>query len=67
MYALPDYDLSSQNLRDILSDKENNNFIIELFKRAFKARAQGIEIDISEQFCQYIKDKLSKDDDEIKL
>lgn len=67
VYALPDYDLSSQNLRDILSDKENNNFIIELFKRAFKARAQGIEIDISEQFCQYIKDKLSKDDDEIKL
>lgn len=67
VYSLPDYDLSSQNLRDFLANKENNEFIINLFNQAFEARYQGKELDISESFCLYIKNELSKNDYEITL
>lgn len=67
VYALPDYDLSAQNLRDFLANKDNNDFIIDLFKEAFEASKKGEPFDISERFCTKIKEELLRKDEEIKL
>lgn len=67
IYALPDYDLSAQNLRDFLANKDNNDFIIDLFNEAFEASKKGAPFDISERFCAKIKEELLKKDEEIKL
>lgn len=65
--ALPDYDLSPQNLREFLANQENNDFIISLFQEAFEANLKGGTLDISERFCQHIKIGLNNDDEAIKL
>lgn len=67
VYALPDYDLSAQNLRDFLANEDNNDFIIDLFKEAFEANKIGVTCDISERFCTKMKEELLKKDEEIKL
>lgn len=67
VYALPDYDLSAQNLRDFLADESNNEFVIGLFTEAFDANVKGGYVDISGRFCQHVKDELIKYDKEIRL
>lgn len=65
--ALPENNLSTQNLREFLADKNNNDFVIDLFKKAFEEYSKGHTFDISEQFCLKMKENLSKEDEEIKL
>lgn len=67
VYALPDYDISPQNLRDFLADDKNNDFVLELFQEAFDAYAKGEEIDISERLCLRLKENLIKGETDIKL
>lgn len=67
VYALPENDLSTQNLRDFLADEKNNDFVISLFQEAFNEYTQGRSLDISERFCARMKENLSKGDEEIKL
>lgn len=67
VYALPENDLSTQNLREFLADENNNEFVINLLKEAFNEYAKGLTLDISERFCVKMKENLSKDDVEIKL
>lgn len=65
--ALPENDLSSQNLREFLADENNNDFVIELFQEAYNEYAKGRTIDISDRFCEKMKENLLKDSVEIKL
>lgn len=67
IYALPDYDISPQNLRDFLADETNNNFVLGLIREAFDSYAKGETKDISERFCQKIKEDLIKEETDIKL
>ena len=67
VYALPENDLSTQNLREFLADENNNEFVINLLQEAFNEYAKGRTMDISERFCLKMKENLSKDDVEIKL
>lgn len=67
VYALPDNELSTQNLREFLADENNNEFVIGLFKEAFEVYSQGRTIDISERFCGKMKENLMKEDEVIKL
>lgn len=67
VYALPENDLSTQNLREFLADENNNEFVINLLQEAFNEYAKGITMDISERFCIKMKENLLKDDMEIKL
>ncbi len=67
VYALPENDLSTQNLREFLADENNNEFVINLLQEAFSEYAKGQTLDISERFCIKMKENLSKDDVEIKL
>ena len=65
--ALPENDLSPQNLREFLADENNNEFVINMLQEAFNEYARGRSLDISEQFCVKIKESLSREDLEIKL
>lgn len=67
VYALPENDLSAQNLREFLADENNNEFVISLLQEAFNEYTRGRSLDISERFCARMKENLSKDDEEIKL
>lgn len=66
VYALPENDLSTQNLREFLADEKNNDFVINLLTEAFSEYSKGRSIDISERFCARMKEILSGSD-EIKL
>ena len=66
VYALPENDLSTQNLREFLADEKNNDFVINLLTEAFSEYAKGRSMDISERFCGRMKELLSGND-EIKL
>lgn len=67
VYALPENDLSTQNLREFLADEKNNEFVIDLLQEAFNEYAKGSTMDISERFCLKMRENLSKKDVEIKL
>ena len=67
VYALPENDLSSQNLREFLADENNNEFVISLFQEAFDEYARGRTMDISDRFCAKMKAILSAEDKEIRL
>lgn len=65
--ALPENNLSSQNLREFLADENNNDFVIRLFQEAYDEYAKGRTMDISDRFCEKMKENLLKDSVEIKL
>lgn len=67
VYALPDNGLSSQNLREFLADESNNEFVINLFQEAFQVYAKGEKLDISERFCEKMRENLTKGVEDIKL
>ena len=46
VYALPENDLSTQNLREFLADENNNEFVINLLQEAFNEYAKGRTMDI---------------------
>ena len=65
--ALEENQLSTQNLREFLADENNNDFIINLIKEAYKKYSNGETLDISDRFCKKMKENLSKNSEEIKL
>lgn len=65
--SLPKYNCTKQNLRDFLVDEKNNDFIITIFKEAFKEKGAGKSIDIADRFCKEIKDYVNIVTDDIKL
>lgn len=65
--ALPKYSCSKQNLRDFLVDEENNDFILSVFKDAFKIKEQGGAVNIAECFCEQIKAYVNVKTEDIKL
>lgn len=64
---MPDYDVTPQNLRDFLAEKDNNDFIIDQFQKAFADYKNAKHLVISENICGRIKEELIKNDSEIRL
>lgn len=67
VFDLPKNNLSTQNLREFLADETNNDFVIELMKSVFDHYSKGQIKSISERFCERMKEKMSKNSEELKL
>lgn len=61
---LPQYQLTSQNLRDLLANKDLSDQIQDLFQQAFDAKKDNKEFDIAAPLCEMMKQQVAKSDEE---
>ena len=61
---LPKYQLTSQNLRDLLANKDLSDQIQDLFQQAFDAKKTNNDFDLANPLCEMMKQQIVESDEE---
>lgn len=62
--TLPKRQLTTQNLRDLLSNQEKNDQIVSLFRQAFDAKRAGRSFNLADPLCDMMKEIVVQNENE---